>query len=129
MAHISSCPSLAYIYLYQSTHYIIYNFYPSFRCTLCLLKYSLLRSAAWHQLTTPAGPSLYISYYFTPTTCRRAFVRGLIAGGHLYTPYHGHWSAGNCTQRLRTGTSPTCPTYSAGGTVRTSVRMSNNLPF
>ena len=36
-----------------------------------------------------------------------------------YAPYH--------TQRLRTRTSPACSTSSAGGSVRTSVRMSNNL--
>ena len=33
MAHILSCPSLAYIYVYQSTHNIIYKSYIQFRCT------------------------------------------------------------------------------------------------
>ena len=100
-----------------------------FHHTLCILKYM---SAPFSSLapTDNSRRTLYIYIiFFTAATCRRAFVCGLIAGGHLYTPYHGHWSACNCTQRLRTGTSPTCPTSSAGGTVRTSVCMSNNLPF
>ena len=100
-----------------------------FHHTLCLLKYT---SASFSSLAPTDDSrrtlSIYIIFFY-PDHMPAGICPWLIAGGHLYTPYHGHWSAGNCTQRLRTGTSPTCPTSSAGGTVRTSVRMSNNLPF
>ena len=102
-----------------------------FHHTLCLLKYT---SAVFSSLAPTDDSrrtlSIYIMFFYRRPYAgygRRAIVRGLIAGGHLYTSYHGHWSAGSCTQRVRTGTSPTCPTSSAGGTVRTSVCMSNKV--
>ena len=87
MAHISSCPSLACIYLYQSTHNIIHKSYLKFRCTRyfhhtrCLVKY-----------TSAPFSSLAPTDDFPPAS--------------LYTLYHGLY--------IFTGVSPAhqcaCPT-------------------
>ena len=101
-----------------------------FHHTLRLLKYT---SAAFSSLApTPCSRrtlSIYTMFFY-----RRRYAGGQLSVASLPTGiciliYHGYWSAGSCTQRLRTGTSPTCPTSFAGGTVRTSMRRSNNLPF
>ena len=128
--------SISGIYLPISIHTLYHSLVLSlslvheityFHHTLHLLNIRPLRSTASHQLLAPAGPSLYIPCSFTAGDmpagncpwphCRRAFV------------YMGTCRRAGWTQRLRTGTSPTCPTSFAGGTVRTSVRRSNNLPF
>ena len=95
MAHISSCPSLVYIYLYQSTrisftspilnsgardnifyftHYVSSNIH-------------LLPSAVWHRLTTFRRP---LSILYIMDSGRRT----------------------NCTQRPRSRISPACSTSS-----------------
>ena len=94
MAHISSCPSLAYIYLYQSTHNIIHkssgardNIFPSHTISITL------PSAAWHRLTTFRRPLPMLHI--------------MDSGRRI-----------NCTQRPRSRISPACSTSSAGGSVR-----------
>ena len=100
--------SISGIYLLISIHTLYHSQVVSliqvheityFNHTLCLLKYT---SAPFSSLapTDSSRRTLSISIIFFTV------YRGLITGGHLYTPYHGHWSAANCTQRLRTGTSP-----------------------
>ena len=103
MAHISSCPSLAYIYLYQSTHNIIHKSYLKFRCTRYHISIThssnvssnirLLSSAAWHRLTTYRRP---FSILYIMDSGRRT----------------------NCTQRPRFRILLVCSTSFAGGSVR-----------
>ena len=118
MAHISSCPSLAYIYLYQSTHYIIYNSYPSFRCTLCLLKYT---SASFSSLAPTDDSrrtlSIYIILFYPDHMpagicpwphCRRAFVYSIswtLVGGQLY-PASSNWDIADVPYIFRRRNSP-----------------------
>ena len=115
-----------YIYLYQSTHYIIHYSYPSFRCTRLHISIThyvssnirLLCSTAWHQLTTPAGPSPYISCSFTAGDmpadncpwpyCRWAFVYFIswaLVGGQLY-PASSIWDIADVPYIFRRRNSP-----------------------
>ena len=64
-----------------------------FHHTLCLVKY-----------TSALFGSLAPTDYFPPAS--------------PYAPYHGLWSADNCTQRPRSRISPACSTSSAGGSAR-----------
>ena len=118
--------SISGIYLLISIHTLYHSLVLSFtqvheityfHHTLCLLKYT---SASFSSLAPTDDSrrtlSIYIIFFYTDH----------MPAGNLSM---ASLPAGNCTQRLRTGTSPTCPTSSAGGTVRTSVRRSNNLPF
>ena len=93
-----------------------------FHHTLCLLKYT---SAPFSSLAPTDSSRRTLSISITFFTV----YRGLLAGGQLYTPYHGFWSTGELYPVSLSRISPACSTSSAGWSVRTSVRMSNNLRF
>ena len=120
MAHISSCPSLAYIYLYHSlvlsfiqVHEITY-----FHHTLCLLKYTSAVFSSLAPTETPAGPSLYIACSFTAGDmpagnclwphCGRAFVYFIscaLVGGQLH-PASSNWDIADVPYIFRRRNSP-----------------------
>ena len=66
--------------------------------------FTLLSDAATNTSASSKGPAR------TDLLPPASLYRGLIAGGQLYTPYHGRRI--NCTQRLRSRISPACSTSS-----------------
>ena len=103
MAHISSCPSLAYLYIYQSTRYIILKSYRKRDNIFYITQYislniRLLSSAAWHQLA-PYRQTLSISIiYSLPWTVASASAHIMDSGRGQTVP-----------SVLDLGYSPACP--------------------